>query len=47
MAWVLLASRNASLTLACLQTLFDNNQAPFAVKAVARKTGRGVYAICQ
>ncbi len=36
-AWVLLASRNAPLTLACLQSLFDNNQAPVTVEAAVEK----------
>jgi hypothetical protein len=37
MAWVLLASRNAPLTLACLQSLFDNNQAPVTVESAVEK----------
>lgn len=36
-AWVLLASRNAPLTLACLQSLFENNQASVTVEAAVER----------
>lgn len=36
-AWLLLASRNAPLTLACLQSLFENNQASVTVEAAVEK----------
>ena len=40
-AWVLLASRNAPLTLACLQSLFENNQTSVTLEAAVEKLAEG------